>query len=282
MVILVSDEDKGPFSHIEESNKRIKNKMDRIKNTIAVISGKGGVGKTTVSVNLASALAVKGCNVGILDIDITGPNVPMMLGVEGEKLNAKEEEIMPVTLSSGLKVVSMSFLLQDPDSPVIWRGPMKMQAIRQFLGEVSWGDLDYLIIDLPPGTGDEALSIAQLIPKDTYSIVVTTPQDVALMDSRKAINFSKKVGMKVQGIVENMSGLICPHCQGTIDLFKTGGGERASKDMDVPFLGSIPIGPEVVRAGDEGEPLVAGQREGNVAAAFHKIVERVLREMKDV
>ena len=189
----------------------LRSRLSKIKHRIMVMSGKGGVGKSTVAANLAWALAQKGFRVGLLDADIHGPNVPLMLGVEGRRLAMSPEGIEPLEVGPGIKVVSMSFLLHDSDTPVIWRGPLKMGALRQFLSEVNWGDLDFLLVDLPPGTGDEPLSIAQLINKMDGSIIVTTPQDVALLDSRKSVNFSKRVSVPVLGIIENMSGLICPH-----------------------------------------------------------------------
>jgi len=240
-----------------------------------VMSGKGGVGKTTVAVNLAFSLAMAGNKVGLLDVDINGPNVPKMLGIEDEKLGGMDGSINPVDVSKNLKVVSMAFLLQDTDTPVIWRGPMKIQVIRQFLGEVEWGELDYLLIDLPPGTGDEPLSIAQLISGGSGAIIVTTPQDVALLDSRKSVNFARALRMPVIGILENMSGFSCPHCNKEIDLFKTGGGKRAAMDMGVPFLGSVPIDPNIVLTGDGGIPFVKQYSGSESARVFEDIIGRM-------
>jgi Mrp family chromosome partitioning ATPase len=232
-------------------------KLSKIKHTIVVMSGKGGVGKSTVSVNLAVGLAMRGFEVGILDGDIHGPNIPKMLHIEDEQLDADENGIYPAIVPPRLKVISMALLSSDRDPPIIWRGPLKMSALRKFIEDVYWGDLDYLIVDLPPGTGDEPLSIAQLIPKADGSIVVTTPQDVALLDSRKTVVFSESLHLPVVGIVENMAGMKCPHCGKDIDLFKIGGGEKAAKDLEVPFLGRVPIDPDVVNTGDEGLPIIA-------------------------
>lgn len=257
---------------------RMADNMSRIKHKIMVMSGKGGVGKTTVSVNLAHELS-REYKVGLLDTDITGPNVPKMLGIEGEKLDSAGDTILP-TESFGLKVISMAFLLQEKDTPVIWRGPLRGNVIQQFLADVEWGLLDYLIIDLPPGTGDEALTLAQSIPDIDGSIVVTTPQDVALLDARKAINFSKTTGVPVIGIIENMSGLKCPNCQHEIKLFKSGGGEKMAEETNTTFLGRIPIQPEIVEAGDAGEPFTESYVKTEAAESFRKITEKIVQTLK--
>ena len=257
-----------------EQQAKITRNIGKIKNTLVVMSGKGGVGKTTVAVNLASALAQEGKQVGIMDMDIHGPNVPKMLGLEGAQLISDENGIVPIKVKENLKVISMAFLLSNPDSPVIWRGPMKMHVINQFLGDVHWGDLDYLIVDLPPGTGDEPLSIAQQIP-GAEAVIVTTPQDVALLDSRKAVNFARQLNMPVLGIIENMSGMKCPHCGEEINLFKTGGGERAAKEMGVPFLGRLSIDPKMVLYGDAGTPIVFKEKESGSVKEFLVIVETI-------
>lgn len=257
-----------------EQQAKITRNIGKIKNMLVVMSGKGGVGKTTVAVNLASALAQEGKQVGIMDMDIHGPNVPKMLGLEGAQLISDENGIVPIKVKENLKVISMAFLLSNPDSPVIWRGPMKMHAINQFLGDVHWGDLDYLIVDLPPGTGDEPLSIAQQIP-GAEAVIVTTPQDVALLDSRKAVNFARQLNMPVLGIIENMSGMKCPHCGEEINLFKTGGGERAAKEMGVPFLGRLSIDPKMVLYGDAGTPIVFKEKESGSVKEFLVIVETI-------
>jgi ATP-binding protein involved in chromosome partitioning len=228
-----------------------------VKHVILVLSGKGGVGKSTVAANLAMSLSNHGYQTGLVDLDIHGPNIPKMLGIEESKLTSLDgKKIDPVRLTGTLGVVSMAFLLPEKSSPVIWRGPMKMTAIRQFLEDVNWKSLDFLVVDLPPGTGDEVLTVAQLAPNIAGAVIVTTPQEVAVLDSSKAVNFVKKIGLKVLGIVENMSGLICPHCNEEIDLFGKGGGKKAAEDLEVPYLGSIPIDPDMRKAGDEGRPYI--------------------------
>lgn len=254
--------------------------MQKIKHKILVMSNKGGVGKSTVAVNLAFGLAKEGFQVGLLDVDMHGPNIPKMLGIEDMVLTGDEKRIRPVPFMTNLKVVSMAFLLKEKSSPLIWRGPLKMGAIKQFLEDVSWGDLDFLVIDSPPGTGDEPLSVVQLIKNIDGTIIVTTPQDLALLDSRKAVNFAKQLNMPVLGIVENMSGFVCPHCGKKTDLFKTGGGEKAAKEMDVPFLGRIPIEPEIVASGDEGKPFVQKHSENQTSQIFNQIVEKVIEKLE--
>jgi len=261
-------------SQLEENLKMMDN-LARIKNKIVVMSGKGGVGKSTVAVNLALTLADAGHKVGVMDVDIHGPDVAMLLGVQDERLESDGEMIVPVRVNENLSAISMAFLLEDRDTPIVWRGPMKMSAIKQFLGEVAWGDLDYLVIDLPPGTGDEPLTVAQLIPDGAWAVIVTTPQDLALLDSRKAIRFAEALKMNVAGVVENMSGLTCPHCNETIDLFKTGGGEAAAKEMGVNFLGRIPIDPHMVKMGDLGQPYVVDEPDEPAPKAFHEIARNL-------
>jgi len=251
----------------------ISRNLQQIGHTLVVMSGKGGVGKSTVAANLAVALARRGRAVGLLDADLHGPNIPKMLNLEGARVTGDEEGINPVEGPHHLRVISIAFLLDSDEAPVIWRGPLKMKAIRQFIGEVRWGPLDYLVIDLPPGTGDEPLSIAQLIPEGR-TVIVTTPQDVALLDARKAVSFSRQVGLPVLGIVENMSGFVCPHCGGTIDLFKRGGGQRAAVSLQVPFLGSLPLDPAIVASGDAGSPFVLDD-DSPAAGAFRDLVDRI-------
>ncbi len=258
-----------------EENMRIMDNLARIKHKIIVMSGKGGVGKSTVAVNLALTLSSMGHKVGVMDVDIHGPDVAKLLGVEDARLENTGEMIIPVAVNPNLSAMSMAFLLEDKDTPIIWRGPVKMTAIRQFLGEVAWGDLDYLIIDLPPGTGDEPLTVAQMIPKGAWAVVVTTPQDLALLDSRKAIRFAEALNMNIAGVVENMAGLECPHCGESIDLFKIGGGEKAAEEMNVNFLGRIPIDPQIVKMGDLGVPYVVDEPDELAPKAFHEIANNL-------
>ncbi len=246
--------EENKMDEYEQMNARIRERMDRIGRKIMVMSGKGGVGKTTVTVNLANELAEMGCRVGVLDTDLHGPNVAKMFGVEGASLDSKDGvSFLPVEVRPGLKVISLSFALEDPDAPVIWRGSMKMGAIRQFLADTEWGDLDYLIIDTPPGTGDEQLTVCQSIPELTGTIIVTTPQDVAILDARRSVNFSRRLGVAIIGVIENMSGLVCPHCHEEIPIFGKGGGRRMCADMHVPFLGEVPMEMDLRIAEDSGK-----------------------------
>jgi len=263
---------------MEAEKQRIENNMRKIKHKILVLSGKGGVGKTTLAVNLSVVLMKKGYQVGILDVDIHGPNVPKMLGLERDKLQSKEEKIIPSLWKENLRVVSMAFLLEDRNTPIIWRGPLKANIIRQFLADVEWGELDFLIVDSPPGTGDEPLSVCQLIPAVDLAIVVTTPQEVSLLDSRKAVNFAKELKAKRVGIVENMRGLICPYCSREIFLFKKGGGEDIAREFKVEFLGSLPIEPGVVEAGDAGEPVIL--KEGKIKESLETIAREIEKWLK--
>jgi ATP-binding protein involved in chromosome partitioning len=258
-------------AHAQE---RLKSKLSHIKHRIMVMSGKGGVGKSTVSTNLAVVLSRDAFHVGILDADIHGPNIPKMLGIEFSQVEGSGQGMIPVEVFPNLKVISMAFFIGDRDNPVVWRGPLKHNAISQFLGEVDWGNLDFLVIDLPPGTGDEPLSVAHLIKNVDGSIIVTTPQDVALLDSRKSVNFSRMLNIPVIGIVENMSGLICPHCRKEISLFKKGGGEKAARDLKVPFLGRIPIDPEMVTDCDRGMPFVMAHPDSEATKVFGEIAQR--------
>ncbi len=261
---------------------RIKENMKKIKHKIVVISGKGGVGKTTVSVNLAMSLASIGLKVGILDVDITGPNVGKMLGIRPDtrpRVDAEKKVFFPVDGPLNIKVMSMAFLTQSQDDPVIWRGPMKMSAVRQFLGDAEWGELDFLICDLPPGTSDETLDILQLIP-DENVVVVTTPQEVALMDARKTINMAQLMKRNVLGIVENMAGFKCPKCGEFHLIFGSGGAEKASKDFKVQLLGRIPFEKEVGQQGDQGLPVVLKYPESESAKAFKDIVKNIQEVLK--
>jgi len=269
----------GEKTKKEHDDQQLWGTISRIRHKIFVLGGKGGVGKSTVAVNLAVSLASRGYETGLLDIDIHGPNVAKMLGLEGVRLSAAGggEKIAPAEPFPRLKVVSMAGLLPDSDAPVIWRGPLKMAAIRQFLGDVAWGKLDFLIVDSPPGTGDEPLSIAQLIPDADGAVIVTTPQAVALLDSRKCVNFVKQLKLPVLGIVENMSGMQCPHCHGSIPLFGQGGGQKAAVELDVPFLGALPIDPDMPLHCDQGQPHTLLDGKNDLKEAFEKIVDRLSR-----
>lgn len=260
---------------VKEQEAKVTQALAKIKNRLLVFSGKGGVGKSTVAANLALATALKKLKVGLMDVDIHGPDLAKILGVEDKKLDISPQGIKAVEVNENLKLISMSFLLQDPNLPVIWRGPMKMKAIQQFLSDVDWGELDWLIIDSPPGTGDEPLSVAQLIPA-TGAVVVTTPQEVSLLDSRKAVAFAQRLNLKILGIIENMSGMICPHCGKRIDIFKEGGGKRAAMELGIPFLGKIPFDPQIVVSGDEGKPFIADNPDSEASRAFMDIVEKII------
>ena len=260
---------------VKEQEAKVTQTLAKIKNRLLVFSGKGGVGKSTIAANLALATALKKLKVGLMDVDIHGPDLAKILGVEDKKLDISPQGIKAVEVNENLKLISMSFLLQDPNLPVIWRGPMKMKAIQQFLSDVDWGELDWLIIDSPPGTGDEPLSVAQLIPA-TGAVVVTTPQEVSLLDSRKAVAFAQRLNLKILGIIENMSGMICPHCGKRIDIFKEGGGKRAAMELGIPFLGKIPFDPQIVSSGDEGKPFIADNPDSEASRAFMDIVEKII------
>ncbi len=241
----------------DEQTARIDERMSLIKRKIVVMSGKGGVGKTTVTVNIASALRDMGCSVGILDCDIHGPNVAKMLGVKDAELYSPDGKTMlPIETDNGIKVMSLAFALPDPDDAIIWRGAMKMGVIRQFLGDTEWGTLDYLIIDTPPGTGDEQLTVVQSINDLTGAIIVTTPQEVAILDSRRSVTFARKCGIPIIGVIENMSGLKCPNCGTEIPVFGRNGGKNMALEMNTPFLGSIPMELELMESEDKGEDWV--------------------------
>jgi Mrp family chromosome partitioning ATPase len=252
----------------------VKDALAKIKHKFLVMSGKGGVGKTSVSVNLAMALANRGFKVGILDVDIHGPDVPRMLGLKGMLDLNSNQKLIPLQYSANLSAVSIEALTASKDDAIIWRGPLKHSVIRQFIGDVAWGELDYLVIDSPPGTGDEPLSIAQSIP-DAQALVVTTPQEVSLADVRKSINFCKTVKMPIFGLIENMSGFACPHCGCEIDLFGSGGGERTCRQIGLRFLGRIPFDPHMVSCGDEGTCFQDRYAETPVAQAFAQLARAI-------
>jgi len=272
-------------SQMQAQMKAIEKNLKKVKNKIAICSGKGGVGKTTVTANLASVLSMQNLRVGILDVDITGPNIPKVLNLNGMRPNVDPTThlYMPIKGPNGIKVMSMAFLLEDVDTPVIWRGPMKMSAIRQFLAEGDWGDLDYLLVDLPPGTGDELLDIMQLIP-DAGIIVVTTPQEAALNVSRKAISMAKQMNRNIVGIIENMSGFTtkCPKCGEVIkiNIFGEGGGLQAAVDFDVTFLGSIPLDLSMRELADTGYPIVLKEPENSSSKLFVQIINKITEKFE--
>ena len=287
---------------------RITKLDEEIKHKIMVLSGKGGVGKSTVATGLALSLARRGMKVGLMDIDITGPNVPKILGLDDAELNVEDGQIFPAIGPHGVRVISMAFLIEDPDKPVIWRGPIKLGAIQQFIGDVAWGELDALIVDFPPGTSDEPLTVSQNLPGIDGVVIVTTPQEVALLDSRKSINFAKTLSVPVLGVVENMSGYTIrgtaePHSQVsvmgpngtpieantgedgnwslTLEIFKSGGGASAAAELHVPFLGALPFDPGIVRGGDDGVHRIVAEPDGDTAVAFDAIVDNVLSTLED-
>ncbi len=268
----------NPMSNpvLNEQDEMIKEKLAKIDYKIMVMSGKGGVGKSTVAVNLALGLSLENFYVGLLDVDLHGPNVPKMLGIErGELRKRPDGTVGPIYYSPNLEFMSIEPLLPEKDSAVIWRGPLKTSAIRQFIYDIEWGKLDYLVIDAPPGTGDEPMTVAQTI-EGAYALVVTTPQEVSLLDVRKSISFCRQVNMPILGLVENMSGMVCPHCGKTIDVFKKGGGQKLAEELGIPFLGRIPVDPRIVNAGDAGKPVMAAYPNSQTAEAFEKMVRRVI------
>lgn len=265
----------GSCGHSHDTrDSAVQESLARIKHKFVVMSGKGGVGKTSTAVNLAIALANKGFQVGLMDVDLHGPDVAHMLGFKGMLDVSQDHKLKPIQYSDHLKAVSIEALLHGKDDAIIWRGPIKYAAIKQFIGEVAWGDLDFLIIDAPPGTGDEPLTVAQTIT-DARAIIVTTPQEVALADVRKSINFCRKVDLEIFGVIENMSGYTCPHCNQMVDLFGSGGGEKMAGIMGVPFLGKIPFDQQVVVCGDEGCSYQQKHSDSPVARAFETIADRM-------
>ncbi len=266
----------------EHQERRLQEQLSKIRHKIMVMSGKGGVGKSSVAVNLAIGLSLQDFMVGLLDVDLHGPNVPKMLGLRRGRLPRRPDgRIGAITYSPNLKFLSIEPLLPQEDAAVIWRGPLKISAIRQFIADIDWGKLDYLIIDAPPGTGDEPLTVAKTIP-DAYALLVTTPQEVSLIDVRKSYNFCRKVKMRILGLVENMSGFICPHCGKEVDLFKRGGGERLAEELGIKFLGRIPVDPRVVAAGDAGKPVIAAYPESKTAEAFEELVRNVVAATEEL
>jgi len=260
---------------LSEQDELLKARMDQIAHKIAVISGKGGVGKSTVTANLAVALAQRDCQVGVLDADIHGPCIPKMLGMRGEHIAVGPPGAFPAVGPFGIRVVSMDFLLPEDGAPVIWRGPLKMAAIRQFLSEFEWGRLDFLLVDLPPGTGDEPLSIMQLIPEMDGTIIVTIPSEASQIIVKKAATFARELGVPIIGMIENMSGFICPNCGAQVDIFRKGGGTMIARELGVPFLGSIPLDPSICEASDEGVSFMLKDPASPAAKAFKSIVDRI-------
>lgn len=249
--------------------------LGRIKHKFIIMSGKGGVGKTSTSVNLAMALASQGAKVGLVDVDLHGPDVPRMLGFQGLLEVNAEHKLVPMRYNENLSAVSVESLTPGKDDAIIWRGPVKHSVIQQFVGEVAWGDLDFLLIDSPPGTGDEPLTVAQCI-KGAEAIIVTTPQEVSLADVRKSINFCKTVHMNIFGLVENMSGFACPHCNAVLDPFGSGGGERTAERMRIPFLGRVPMDPQIVACGDAGVAYAEKFPESAVTRAYGDIAKKLM------
>ncbi len=270
----------SPDAALAQQDLAINRSLGRIKNKILVMSGKGGVGKSTVAVNLAMGLANRGYQVGLMDVDLHGPDICRMLDLTGSMEPPKNpaDLIPPLVYSDNLKVVSLEYMMKDKDDPIIWRGPLKIQAIRQFIADMDWGELDYLVIDSPPGTGDEPLSVAQTI-NGVEAVIVTTPQAVALADVRKSINFCKSVKMPIAGVVENMAGFICPHCHEAVDIFSSGGGEQTARDFDLPFLGRVPMDPRVVIAGDTGRPYLSSDEDTPAVRVFNSIVDAVEKRL---
>jgi Mrp family chromosome partitioning ATPase len=261
----------------QADEEQIRQRLEQIRHQILVLSGKGGVGKSTVAANLAVSLVLARKRVGLLDIDIHGPSIPKILNLEGRRVESMRHQIMPIEVMPNFKVMSIGFLLPARDDAVIWRGPMKYQMIKQFIKDVEWGSLDFLIVDSPPGTGDEPLSVIQLLGKADGAIVVTTPQELALADVRKGINFCKSLGLPVLGVVENMSGFMCPKCGQKTDIFKSGGGKDMAASMEVPFLGTIPIDPAIMQACDLGMPFVrSGDNQSETSLAFAPAVQALL------
>jgi len=259
-----------------QSDVTLEQRLNLMKHKIVVLSGKGGVGKSTVATNLALSLAAKGLKVGLLDVDFHGPSIPKLLGLEGQQVQVSAEGLEPIHYNDKIKMMSLGLLLQHQDDAVIWRGPMKIGAIKQLLQDVNWGQLDYLVIDSPPGTGDEPLTLVQVIKNLDGAVIVTTPQDLALADVRKSIRFCEKLNLPVLGVIENMSGFVCPHCGKTADIFKSGGGERMAEEMRVPFLGRIPIEAEMVTSGDNGKPYVSAYADSETTRRFESIVTTLL------
>ncbi|MBC8218356.1 MAG: P-loop NTPase [Planctomycetes bacterium] len=263
-------------NQLQTEQEHINKNLEHVRHKILVLSGKGGVGKSTIAANLAVSLSLANKRVGLLDIDIHGPSIPKILNLEGRVIQVLGETMLPVQIGPDLKVMSIGFLLRDSDDAVIWRGPMKNQVIKQFLKDVKWGSLDFLIVDSPPGTGDEPLSIVQLLGDADGAIIVTTPQQLALSDVRKSISFCRNLNMPVLGVLENMSGFVCPKCGEQTDIFSLGGGQDMARQLGIHFLGRIPIDPQIVQACDTGQPYVSNDRRNETAKAFSQVTQHVL------
>nr|WP_321259427.1 Mrp/NBP35 family ATP-binding protein [uncultured Pseudodesulfovibrio sp.] len=255
---------------------KLQQTLGRIKHKIVVMSGKGGVGKSTVATNIAVALSLAGKKVGLLDVDVHGPSLPRMLSLKGQRPHMGDRTMEPVPWSKNLSVMSLGFLLEDDRQAVIWRGPVKMGLIKQFVEDVMWGDLDYLVVDCPPGTGDEPLSTLQTLGPTAMGVIVTTPQGVAIDDVRRSVSFVGEVGNRVLGIIENMSGFACPDCGAVHDIFKSGGGEALAKEAGVQFLGRIPLDPAVANSGDEGYPFLKVHRDTATGKALEQVIQPML------
>lgn len=265
----------------EEQDQRLKTSMGKIKHKIVVLSGKGGVGKSTVTANLAMALASgdPARKVGVLDADITGPSIPKMLGVRAHGLAMGPPGVFPALGPYDMRVMSMDYFLESDETPVIWRGPLKSAAIRQFLGEVVWGDLDFLLVDLPPGTGDEALTVVQNIQDIRGVVIVTIPSEVSQIVVKKAVTFTRQLGAPVLGIIENMSGFICAQCGAETNIFKTGGGQKIAEQLGIEFLGKVPLDPRICDDSDEGTPFIVRHPDSVAAKAFMEIVRKIERQI---
>jgi Mrp family chromosome partitioning ATPase/predicted Fe-Mo cluster-binding NifX family protein len=260
-----------------DSDNRLQGNLSRIKNKIVVLSGKGGVGKSSVAANLAVGLSLNGKKVGLMDVDVHGPSIPRLLSLSEARPEAEDNSMTPIRWSDNLSAMSIGFLLPNKDDSVIWRGPLKMQLIRQFISEVSWGDMDYLVVDCPPGTGDEPISVMQLIGKDAKAVIVTTPQHLSTDDVRRSINFCHHTENPILGLVENMSGFVCPHCQKAVDIFSAGGGQILASETGVPFLGRIPLDPEMVRSGDNGYAFIKTHPDHPTGQAIQSIVDKIIQ-----
>lgn len=265
-------------AEMELQKKEIKDRLQHIRKKIIVMSGKGGVGKSSIAAYLAVALAKRGYKVGLMDVDLHGPDIPRILGLQGSvSPGTQKRKMRPVQYLPNLEVISIEILMEDKDAASIWRGPVKAGVIRQFIADIEWGELDYLIIDSPPGTGDEPLTVAKTIP-DAQALIVTTPQEISLADVRKSINFCRRVHMGIMGLVENMSGLKCPYCGKIIDLYKTRGGADTAEKQGLKLLATLPFEPEIVKEGDAGDITILDNKELPITQEFEKMVDEIVKE----